>query len=119
MDTDKHTGFAAYFIDTPEPIFERNDYFDEKLGRRVATNWHTVDQSRLIQLEIWWRGKRKDVIFKGKNREIQEWIFYHTGHAHLGGETSTMSRTIGFKKPDGIYLCTVDEKTGIVTISLK
>lgn len=121
MNIDNHTGFMAYFDNNSEPVLERNDYFDEKLGRIAATNWHTIDQSQLVQLEIWWHGQCKNRIVREDIPDLSEWIFYHSGQTPLGDiDISTVSRTIGFKRLDGTRaLCTINEHTGTIMIATK
>lgn len=109
------TGFIAVYEDGSR-IKEINDFFDHSIHRNRATNWHLIDQSKIIQLELWWRGYKKVQINKPNNHA--SWIFHHTGSTSIGKPAELLSRSVGFIDTNNItHSWTVEEKTGRITRS--
>jgi len=108
-----HTGFKVTY-DKGE-VWEKDRYVDH--GKTYATNWHTVDKSKIQQLELYWKGKQAAEL--KRQDDTKDWVFFLTGVTDLFDDrVEILFRTIGIVDTDGqTHKVTVEEKTGEITRS--
>jgi hypothetical protein len=108
-----HTGFKVTY-DKGE-VWEKDRYVNR--GKTYATNWHTVDRTRIQQLELYWKGKQ--VAELKRQDDTKDWVFFLTGATDLFDDSvEILFRTIGIVDTDGqTHKVTVEEKTGEITRS--
>lgn len=117
----KFTGFLAYYSDDLI-VKEKENYFSKKLNKNCATNWAEIDKTRLVALELLWRGQSKIKIDKKEYPFIkpEDWFFTHSGMYNMKNRNITViSRNIGFKKDNITQVYSVDEETGILRTSIR
>lgn len=123
--SESFTGFVAHYTDGRR-IYERENFFSDKLNRKCATNWTEVDRDRLAALELVWKGTVKARIDKiptatsfntQKSLTPPDWFFSQKGYLDMGRrETIVIARNIGYKENGVLHIASVFEETGILRI---
>jgi len=94
---------AVYKDGTVVP--ERENYYSERLRKKMATNWLEVDKSAVERLEIHWRGRKMASISKAEHPEIKpsDWFFSHTGCLDMSTHSvRVVARNIGYRDRSGL-----------------
>lgn len=128
-DLHKHhesfTGFVVIY-DNGSKVYEKENYFSKKLNKKCATNWTEIDKSKISTIELHWKGSCKATLSKGpsdthkKALEAKDWFFSHGGYLDMGTQkVIVISRNIGFIEDNILYITSVEEKTGKVSITTR
>lgn len=124
-EENKHTGFVVIYDDDSK-VFEINDYYNKRLKRKCATNWVDIDKNRIKTLQLYWCGDLKVQINKSspdvhKNiLEAEDWFFSHKGYFDTSeNKIKIISRNIGYKEDNLLYVYSVMEDTGEVIANVR
>lgn len=119
---DSFTGFLATYDDGSFEI-ERENYHSEKLHRPMATSWPEIDRTRLVRLDLYWRGKKMASVSKNEHPHMtaDDWFFSQTGYMDIQrNSVRVISRNIGYKGDDGLlYITSVYEANGATKGSVR
>jgi hypothetical protein len=113
------TGFEVIYKNGKK-IYEKNNYYSRKLKKKCATNWREIEKEKIKSLRLYWNGEIKVQIDKENNelhKEIksENWYFSHTGYFDTSiNKIKIISRNIGYKEDNLLYLFKVMEDTGEV-----
>lgn len=120
------TGFAAHY-DNGRVIYEKENFFSNKLNKKCLTSWAEIDKTKLVALELLWHGQ-----FRVKLEKISrdpslytpiqpnEWYFSQTGYMDMKIRAiKVVSRNIGYVKDHTLYMTSVEEDTGIIRTAVR
>jgi len=120
-EVNNFTGFLATY-DSGTVVKEIENFFSSKRNSKSRTNWLDVDKSKLVRLELYWKGIPTISIDKSDHPHLtpEDWFFSHTGYMDIHErDISILSRNIGFKKDGLINVFSVMEKDGLVRTSTR
>jgi len=120
-EKNKFTGFLAHYKDG-SVVKEKNHYYSSKLKKECATNWHEIDKSQLVSLELLWGGESKIKISIEEYPAIKpsDWFFSHYEYFDLKNRNViVISRNIGISKKDHKQIYSVHEETGILKTEIR
>lgn len=119
--TNNFTGLLVQYEDGTR-IEEKNYFYSDKLKKECATNWAEINLDKIESLELHHSGFLKVKISKKDHPYItpSDWFFSHTGIADMGKtKPKTISRNIGYKKESLLYVSSVEEETGTLSVNIR
>lgn len=104
-------------------VLEKNNFFSEKLGKRLATNWSEIAVDLIESMELYWKGTSRIKISRSDLPDgNHKWFFSHTGTIDLSKNNIVpvvVSRNIGYEQDGILNLYRVNEENGTLTFEVK